>query len=118
MLAFSVQAPMGSRFAGAKLRWLAMELKSTPLIWKCVLQVVENGHPLAEDPISVEWMSWEDVQSFIDNSRQDGWIFIPENAVTKIHDSGIKNKVVKKKHVRTPEQKARRNQLERQRRLR
>lgn len=42
---------------------------------KCILQITEKGHPLAEHPLAVEWRSEADLQEWITHSESDGWIF-------------------------------------------
>ena len=76
-MAASSWAVTSPAYPGLSLRLVAFSLMSMPGsgLLKCSLQVIEQGHPIAEDPISVDWRSKEGLDEWIANSVADGWTF-------------------------------------------
>jgi hypothetical protein len=68
---------------GVSLRFCAILLTSMSDtgIWKCVLQVVEKGRPIATDPLSIDWLLESGVNAWIEASQKEGWVF---NEVTSL----------------------------------
>lgn len=74
MTAWAVTSPT---YPNLSLRLYAARLESMrPCSWlKCVLQVVEDGKPIATDPLSIDWRTKEELDAWIDESKRDGWTF-------------------------------------------
>ena len=54
-------------------------------LWKCVLQVVERGKPLAEHPIEEHWFNAVERNQWIEEQKTDGWTFEPDGYKAKDH---------------------------------
>lgn len=85
MLSYAVTSPLYPRVS---LRLCAQLLDSMRVtgLWKCVLQVVEAGHPIL-DPVSIEWRTNRELQAWIEASRRDGWTFTPDNRQARCIDT-------------------------------
>ena len=80
---------------GMKLRLLAYaptcRYPSTDL--KVVLQATDRmGRPIAEDPISTDWMPPSEFSAWVENQKTQGWVFKLE--VSKYQRSKVREKKV------------------------
>lgn len=60
------------------LAYIPARYERTDLL-KVVLQVMEAGRPIAEDPIHTEWMTALDLAVALSISRAEGWDITPCN---------------------------------------
>jgi len=81
---YDVQAPMGSTWEKAKLRLFVGEVQGyhEADTFKVALQVVEGKEVIAEDPLSIDYLSSVGVDNFIQESILEGWKITLERDTT------------------------------------
>ena len=84
MLSFSVTSPAYPRVLLRLVCYVPVAVAERGL-WKCVLQVMEHGKPMAESPIEEHWFSSEERDAWIAAQKADGWTFEPDGYKAKAH---------------------------------
>ena len=74
-------------FPQVTLRICYQQLESLkPLdLFKCVLFAVESTGPVYEDPISIEWRSQKELDEWLTECKEEGWIFTEEPLIRPVN---------------------------------
>lgn len=54
---------------------------------KLVVQVVENGEPIVEDPVREDFLPAEEVEAFLAASRDEGWVLVTEGTAPAVAET-------------------------------
>ena len=78
-IAYEALGPKESRYSGVRLRIAAFRVLShpDPGQLKVVVQSIDQGRPIAEDPLLVQWMTPLEIVSALSQSLRDGWDVFP-----------------------------------------
>ena len=120
MIAYKASAPAGSRWERLNLRLIAQQLRSTPGIWKVVVQAMSDTRPVAQIGKPM-WMNDTELADYLESSRRDGWTF-GEDHVSEAYEAGLRRErglhlERNRRRVYSREQLDRRNELRRRKRM-
>lgn len=81
MITYTARGPANSRYSGVHLRIVAYHPCAMPgTDLKVVIQVVEGGHPIAEDPITEAYLDPLELLAYLSESIREGWDVCQEAA--------------------------------------